>query len=132
MLHKRNKKGETVSMEHYAPQVTVTAIDYIIPFSHKSYMKEMEARIKEALAKMKLDAMSGAYFDASALADKQVFLAMLRQQIPEHKDANRSIADKHAAELERLDSALLRTNKLIEMHEQEISALQELYDRCNS
>lgn len=132
MSRKENKKGETVSMKHYAPQVTVTAFDYILPFSHKSYMKEMEARIKDALAKMELDAMSGSYFDACALADRQVFLSMLRQQTPEHNDVNRSIADKHTAELKRLDSALLRTNRLIEKYEQEISALQELYDQCNS
>ena len=132
MLRRRNKKDKPLSMEHYAPKITFTALDYFLPFSYERYMKEAEARIKETLSKTELDAMGGAYFDPYAFGERQVFLSMLRQQTPQHDDANRSIADKHAAELQRLDSAILRTNKLIAAYEQEMAALQDLYDRNNS
>ena len=51
MLRRRNKKDKPLSMEHYAPKITFTALDYFLPFSYERYMKEAEARIKETLSK---------------------------------------------------------------------------------
>lgn len=125
------KRDGSVSIGHYAPDITLTAIDYYPPVSHEERIQRAEKRIKEFLEHTNPDSLCDSFYDRIADEDEHLIIALLRKQIPNHKDANGSIALKHQAELTRLVRAIQLVDAEIIRMESEINDLQVLYDHFN-
>ena len=131
MKHRLSHKNDTVSIPHYAPHVTLTALDYILPVTHQQRMQQAEQRIRDFLAKTQPDSLCETFYDRCAVREDELIIAALREQTPEHNDANASIVRKHRAELDRLDLSIVQAAAAIERYEAEIAGLQQLYDKFN-
>lgn len=125
------KKDASVEVVHYAPDVTLTAVDYVIPVSLEQRIHRAEARIRDFLSQTEPDSLCETFYDPFAEAEEQLLIGLLLEQMPNHMDAGRSIAEKHSAELERLDLALEQVDEAIQDYGTEIESLQKLFDRCN-
>lgn len=125
------KKDASVEVVHYAPDVTLTAVDYVIPISLEQRIRRAETRIQNFLSQTAPDSLCETFFDPFAEEEERLIIGQVLEQRPNHLDANRSIAKKHDAELKRLDLALEQMEEAIRDYETEIASLQELFDRCN-
>lgn len=125
------KKDASAEIIHYAPDTTLTAVDYVIPISLEQRIRRAEARIRDFLGQTEPDSLCETFYDPFAEEEERLIIGLLLEQTPNHMDANRAIADKHSAELKRLDLALGQVDEAIRDYEAEVAALQELFDRCN-
>ena len=125
------RKKVNVTMEHYAPDVTISAIDYIQPLESQKRLKQAEYRIREFLDHTNPDSLCGGFFDRMVEREDQLLYALLRYQLPEHRDTNRSIAEKHKATMVRLEGEIEKTKAQIAGCTTEIMRLQRVYDRVN-
>lgn len=124
------RKGQT-SIPHYAPDITLSAVDYhaVIPSDRRIH--NAEKRIREFLSKTNPDSLCATYYDKLAEEEEQVAVACLQRQTPDHRDANTSIALKHQAELKRLLQEIQSVDAMIEQYQAEIKDLQAMYNRYN-
>lgn len=125
------KKDASVEVIHYAPDVTLTAVDYMIPLSLEQRIHRAEANIRDFLSQTNPDSLCETFYDSIAEKEERLIIGQVLEQRPNHLDASRSIAEKHSAELRRLDLALKQMEEAIQDYGAEIASLQELYDRCN-
>ena len=125
------KKDTSVEIVHYAPDVTLTAVDYALPISLEQRIRRAEANIRDFLSQTNPDSLCETFYDSSAEKEERLIIGQILEQRPNHLDASRSIGDKHNAELKRLDLALERMEDAIRDYGAEIASLQELFDRCN-
>lgn len=125
------KKDASVEVVHYAPDVTLTAVDYILPISLEQRLRRAEANIRDFLRKTTPDLLCETFFDSVAEKEERLIIGQILEQRPNHLDASRSIAEKHNAELKRLDLALEQMEEAIRDYGAEIASLQELFGRCN-
>lgn len=128
---KRTEEDGAVSVEHYAPDVTLAAVDYALPTSLPQRMERSETRIKAFLKNAEPDALCESFFDHSAEAEEQLILAYLKTQTPAHSDANRSISVKHRGELARLLVSIDQVNEFLAVIDDEIHGLQDFYCKNN-
>lgn len=132
MRFKRKNKLEIVTIEHYAPDVTATVLDYGLPVSLDERMRRAERHIRKFLDGTKPDSLCGTFFDPYTEEEESMLVAALHEQVPDRDNLNKSLADRQKAELQRLDSALANTADMIKAYEAEIAALQQLFDSHNS
>jgi len=125
------KKDASIEVIHYAPDVTLTAVDYVLSVSLEQRLRKAEARIRDFLSQTEPDSLCEAFFDPLAEEEERLIIGQLLEQTPNHLDASQSIADKHNAELKRLDLALEQIEEAIRDYGSEIASLQKLFDRCN-
>lgn len=125
------KKDASVEIVHYAPDVTLTAVDYVIPVSLEQRIRRAEANIRDFLSHTNPDSLCETFYDCIAEKEEQLIISQVLEHTPDHLDACRSIAEKHHAELRRLDLALEQIEEAIRDYGTEIASLQELFDRCN-
>lgn len=125
------RKDASVEVVHYAPDVTLTAVDYVIPISLEQRIRRAEARIQNFLNQTAPDSLCETFFDPFAEEEERLIIGQVLEQTPNHMDASRAIAEKHNAELTRLELALAQMEEAIQSYETEIESLQELFDRCN-
>ena len=132
-LFKTGKKSETgsVSIQHYAPDVSLTAVDYVIPVLPERRIQAAKRQIADFLAQTNPDSLCEGFYDMYAEKEDSLIVSMIREQIPEHRDANKSIACKHKSELVRLGLSIGQLEEAMKGYDTEIAALQELYDRFN-
>lgn len=131
MRARRKNKQETVTIKHYAPDVTVTALDYGLPITLEERMHRAEQRIRRFLNGTRPDNLCETFYDPYTAEEELALIAALQKQVPEHDGLNRALADKQRAELQRLDSALTDVANTIKAYEEELSELQQLFNRCN-
>lgn len=125
------KKDASVEVVHYAPDVTLTAVDYILPISLEQRLRRAEANIRDFLSQTSPDSLCETFYDSYAEKEERLIIGQILEQRPNHLDASRSIAEKHNAELKRLDLALEQMEEAIRDYGAEIASLQELFGRCN-
>lgn len=125
------KKDASVEVIHYAPDVTLTAVDYVIPVSLEQRIHRAQANIRDFLSQTNPDSLCEMYYDRVAEEEERFIIGQVLEQKPNHLDASRSIAEKHSAELKRLDQALAQIEEAIQEYGAEIASLQELFDRYN-
>lgn len=125
------KEKASVEVVHYAPDVTLAAVDYVIPISLEQRIHRAESNIRDFLGQTNPDSLCETFYDSVAEEEERLIIGQMLEQKPNHLDAGRSIAGKHNAELKRLDLALEQMEKTIRDYEAEIASLQELFDRCN-
>lgn len=126
----RKNKPASVEIAHYAPEVTLTAVDYLLPDAEKR-LQEAEALMSDFLQQTAPDRLCEGFFDAQAEAQEELLLADLRVQGVEHTGSNRSIAAKHRSELQRLRSEIGDTEQLLQQLERELAAQERLYAMVN-
>lgn len=128
-LHKKRKKN--ISIAHYAPDITLTSVDYCAAVPPKGRLDKAEQYIKRFLAQTDPDSLCEPFYDRLAEKDEQMEIAYLQRQKPDHHDANGSIVLKHRAELERLLLEIQLVDTAVKQYESEIKELQTVYDRYN-
>ena len=126
----RKNKSASVEIAHYAPDVTLTAVDYLLPDAEKR-LQEAETLMSRFLQQTAPDKLCEGFYDAEAEAQQELLLADLRLQGVEHTGSNRSIAAKHRAELQRLRSEIEDTDQLLQQLEADLSAMEQLYAAVN-
>ena len=104
---------------HYAPDVGLTAVDYIEPISPEKRLRRAELQIDKLLKETSPDRFSGSFFDAYT------------EQKTWHEGVNSSIVLKHESELIRLRAEIKQAEDLIRKVDAEIDLLQAIYDRMN-
>ena len=125
------KKQRTAAMTHYAPDITLTPMDYIQPLSPQQQLEKAEQRIRAFLKHTDPDSLCEGFYDRIADEERDLTIALLRTQTPDHQDVSQSIVRKHFAELERLDREIRQVELAISTYSAQVADLQEQYDRCN-
>lgn len=125
------RKPDPVAIAHYAPDISLTAVDYAPPIPHERRFQNARGAIREFLSRTNPDSLCEQFYDRAAEEEGELILVLLQEQAPDHRDANASIARKHKAELDRLDQALQQVDSAVRACDAELSELQKLYDRCN-
>lgn len=125
------KKDASVEVIHYAPDITLTAVEYVIPFSPEQRIRRAEVNIRDFLSQTNPDSLCETFYDPMAEEEERLIIGQVLEQRPNHLDVSRSIAEKHNAELKRLDLALEQMEEAVQEYGAEIASLQELFDRCN-
>ena len=128
-VNRRN--DEVISIEHYAPDVTFTAVDYRIPPA-EARIKASERRIRGFLKKSNPDSYCADFFDRINDGETRCIIGELDRQMPGHREAIIGIASKHRAELTRLNHEITETEALIDSVKEQIAQLRALYQRVNS
>lgn len=127
----RRREDEMVSVDHYASDVTFTAVDYRMPPAEVR-IKAAESRIREFLNKSNPDSYCADFFDRINDRETRCIIGELDRQTPGHREAIIGIASKHRAELARLDYEIAETEALIDSVKEQIARLRALYQRVNS
>lgn len=87
---------------HYAPDVGLTAVDYIEPISPEKRLRRAELQIDKFLKETSPDRFSGSFFDAYTEQEGKLLISLLEEQKTWHEGVNSSIVLKHESELIRL------------------------------
>lgn len=127
----KKKTDERVTVHHYAPDVTVTSIEYYAAISFEERLKRAKRRIDEFLDSASPDELSGFYFDEYIDNEEKALISALREQIPGHDDTHLNLAKKHEAELNRVRAEIDNISKEIGRLSAEISAAEKLYNEHN-
>lgn len=120
-----------VPVPHYAPDISLSAIDYIFPVSTNRRLARAERRIEKFLENTAPDRFNGDFFDTYTEQEEQMLITQLTMQTSWHNSVNGAIALKHQSELVRLRAALQQAQAVILQMDKEISSLQEQYDQHN-
>ena len=112
---------------HYAPDVGLTAVDYIEPISPEKRLRRAELQIDKFLKETSPDRFSGSFFDAYTEQEGKLLISLLE----EHEGVNSSIVLKPESELIRLRAEIKQAEDLIRKVDAEIDLLQAIYDRMN-
>lgn len=116
---------------HYAPDIDLTAVDYIEPISPEKRLHRAELQIDKFLKETSPDRFSGSFFDAYTEQEEKLLISLLEEQKTWHEGVNSSIALKHESELIRLRAEIKQAEDLIREVDAEIDLLQAIYDRMN-
>ena len=116
---------------HYAPDIDLTAVDYIEPISPEKRLHRAELQIDKFLKETSPDRFSGSFFDAYTEQEEKLLISLLEEQKTWHEGVNSSIALKHESELIRLRAEIKQAEDLIRKVDAEIDLLQAIYDRMN-
>ena len=116
---------------HYAPDIDLTAVDYIEPISPEKRLRRAELQIDKFLKETSPDRFSGSFFDAYTEQEEKLLISLLEEQKTWHEGVNSSIALKHESELIRLRAEIKQAEDLIRKVDAEIDLLQAIYDRMN-
>ena len=108
---------------HYAPDVGLTAVDYIEPISPEKRLRRAELQIDKFLKETSPDRFSGSFFDAYTEQEGKLLISLLEEQ--------KTIVLKHESELIRLRAEIKQAEDLIRKVDAEIDLLQAIYDRMN-
>lgn len=127
----RRREGEMVSVDHYAPDVTFTAVDYRMPPA-EARIKAAELRIRGFLNKSSPDSYCADFYDRMNDRETDCIIGELDRQTPGHREAIIGITSKHRAELARLNHEITETEALIDSVKEQIARLRALYQRVNS
>ena len=87
---------------HYAPDVGLTAVDYIEPISPEKRLRRAELQIDKFLKETSPDRFSGSFFDAYTEQEGKLLISLLEEQKTWHEGVNSSIVLKHESELIRV------------------------------
>lgn len=128
----RMRRAGLKDVPHYAPDIDLTAIDYIEPVSPGKRLRRAELRIEEFLKETSPDRFSGSFFDAYTKQEEKLLVSMLEEQIPWHQGVNSSIALKHQSELIRLRAEIEQAEGLVKKIDEEIVQLQKIYNEHNT
>lgn len=128
MRKKKGKKG--IRLEHYAPDVTIAAVDYELVDTYDR-LKNAERVIREFLAKTEPDMYCEAYVDVMISKENGVLLSDLNRQKAFHSETNREIAAKHAAELERLRTEKIQKEEVLIKLQNELKEVEKMYQGKN-
>lgn len=133
LLHKwRMRRAGLRDVPHYAPDISLTAVDYIEPVSPGRRIHRAERRIDEFLKDTSPDRFSGGFFDAYTEQGEKLLSAMLEEQTSWHNGVNGSIALKHESELIRLRAEIELAQDLVCQMGKEIEQLQKVCDSHNT
>lgn len=127
----RHNTDEHVTITHYAPDVTVTSIDYYPPVPFEERFRRAKKAIDEFLSKASPDELSGFYFDEYIDKDEKALISILREQITGHDDTHAKLAKKHEAELSRLRAEIDYVREEIKRLSAEILNAENLYNENN-
>ena len=116
---------------HYAPDVGLTAVDYIEPISPEKRLRRAELQIDKFLKETSPDRFSSSFFDAYTEQEGKLLISLLEEQKTWHEGVNSSIVLKHESELIRLRAEIKQAEDLIRKVDAEIDLLQAIYDRMN-
>ena len=105
---------------HYAPDVGLTAVDYIEPISPEKRLRRAELQIDKFLKETSPDRFSGSFFDAYTEQEGKLLISLLEEQ-----------KTWHEGELIRLRAEIKQAEDLIRKVDAEIDLLQAIYDRMN-
>ena len=126
------RRKKNVKITHYAPDVTVSAVDYVIPVSFDERFEKAKREITGFLATTNPDEYCYFYFDRYIKEEEKQLISDLTLQKAQHEDANKSISDKHGAELVRLREAIAKVEQEITYIDEELAELQTLYKDHNT
>ena len=98
---------------HYAPDVGLTAVDYIEPISPEKRLRRAELQIDKFLKETSPDRFSGSFFDAYTEQEGKLLISLLEEQKTWHEGVNSSIVLKHESELIRLRAEIKQAEDLI-------------------
>lgn len=130
MLMRKKKGKKEIRLDHYAPDVTIAAVDYELVDTHDR-LENAERVIHEFLAKTEPDIYCEAYFDEMINKENGVLLSDLNRQKALHSETNREIAAKHAAELERLRTEKIQKEEALLKLQNELEEVEKMYQGKN-
>ena len=73
---------------HYAPDVGLTAVDYIEPISPEKRLRRAELQIDKFLKETSPDRFSGSFFDAYTEQEGKLLISLLEEQKTWHEGVN--------------------------------------------
>ena len=127
----RKKKKETfVKIQHYAPEITIIPVDYMLPDFESEYKKAV-GEMARFLSKTEPDIYCDSWYDTMADLMEQTMIAELMSQQKNHLEVIRNIACKHDAELVSLNETIEKKQEMLRCHRDELDSLIKLYSDKN-
>lgn len=116
---------------HYAPDVGLTAVDYIEPISPEKRLRRAELQIDKFLKETSPDRFSGSFFDAYTEQEGKLLISLLEEQKTWHEGVNSSIVLKHESELSACVRRSSRPMTSFEKSMRKSICCMQIYDRMN-
>lgn len=124
------KKSKQVVLDHYAPDVNITPLDYL-ELDIDQRVKVSTKSIEEFLSYTYPDTYNDTFWDLYTDREDQLLITKLKQQYDKHNEANQEIIMKHKGELERLDSELRNKETILHQIEEELKCTIEKFNERN-
>ena len=126
------KKKGSVEIPHFAPDLTVTPVDYQVPVQDDQRIQMAEKRFRRFLAETAPDKYCETFFDGVVESENQRLIRTVLAQSPEHLEVNRLIAQKHKAESARLKANIAYMDDMIVKCQEELDHLSKVYAYYNN
>ena len=123
---KKKKKETLVKLQHYASEITITPVDYMLPDFENEYKKAVE-KMAKFLSKTEPDLYCDSWFDKMADVMEQTMTAELLSQQKNHLEVIRNIVCKQDAELVSLNETIEKKHEMLRRHGDELESLIKLY-----
>ncbi len=126
------KKKGSVEIPHFAPDLTITPVDYQMPVQDTQRIQMAEKRIRKFLSETSPDEYCETIFDSVVESENhQLIRAVLAQQ-PDHLEVNALISQKHVAESASLKASIAYMDELIVKCQEELDHLSKVYAYYNN